>query len=110
MYKWAFKYDLVDKDYSRYIELDKHKHKNPNRRAAQVFTQDQIDTLWDIVDSNEYYQVILILIYTGVRIKELLDLKLEDINLNERYFQVQKSKKKSRNTKSPYFRSYPSLL
>lgn len=92
MYKWAMKYDLVDKDYSRYIELGKHKHKNPNSRKAKIFKRNQIDVLWDIVNSNEYYQVILMLIYTGVRISELLDLKLEDIYLDEQYFDVIESK------------------
>lgn len=39
--------------------------------------------------------VILILIYTGLRIGKLLDLKKEDIHLEERWFHVRESKTKS---------------
>lgn len=92
MYKWAIKYDLVDKDYSRYIELSKHKNKNPNKRNTLVFTQEQIETMWKIKDTNEYYKVVLMLIYTGTRIQEMLTLKKENVNIEEQYFKVKESK------------------
>ena len=49
-----------------------------------MFTREEINILWEnkgelITDS------ILILIYTGMRINELLHLKNKDINLEERY-------------------------
>ena len=91
-YQWAIKYDLVDKDYSRYIELSKHKNKNPNKRNILVFTQEQIETMWKIKDTNEYYKVVLMLIYTGTRIQEMLTLKKENVNIEEQYFKVKESK------------------
>ena len=39
--------------------------------------------------------MVLILCYTGVRISELLDLKKENVNLEEHYFNVFKSKTES---------------
>mgnify|MGYP002517551330 CR=1 FL=1 len=39
--------------------------------------------------------VILILIYTGVRISELLDLEKKDVHLDERWFFVRESKTES---------------
>lgn len=42
--------------------------------------------------ANPYYSVVLMLIYTGVRIGELLELKKEDVHLEERWFYVRKSK------------------
>ena len=48
--------------------------------------------MWDVKDSNIYYTVILMLIYTGCRIGELLDLKKEDVNLEDRYFKIIASK------------------
>lgn len=42
-----------------------------------------------------WYDVILILIYTSVRIGELLELKKEDIHLDEQWFQVTQSKTES---------------
>ena len=37
---------------------------------------------------ERYYQTILMLIYNGVRVSELLDLKKENVHLEERYFDV----------------------
>lgn len=36
--------------------------------------------------------MILILCYTGVRVSELLDLKKQNVNLDEHYFTITKSK------------------
>lgn len=48
------------------------------------FTDDEIEALWankcDFVPS-----LLLILIYTGVRIRELLNMKCEDVHLEDRY-------------------------
>lgn len=41
---------------------------------------------------DRYYQTILMLIYNGVRVSELLDLKKENVHLEERYFDVVDSK------------------
>ena len=67
MYKYALRYDIVDKDNSRLINVQKHKNKNPNRRSHTIFTTDEIEKLW----ANQFdadVQVVLMLIYTGVRI------------------------------------------
>lgn len=44
------------------------------------------------MSSNRYYQVILMLFYTGVRFSELLELKKENIDLEKQYFDVKRSK------------------
>ena len=56
------------------------------------FTTEEIDMLWKVQDSNIYYSVILMLIYTGCRIGEFLDLKKEDVHLKDRWFYVRESK------------------
>ena len=48
--------------------------------------------MWDVKDTNVYYTVILMLIYSGCRIGEMLDLKKENVNLEERYFKIVESK------------------
>lgn len=92
MYKWAIKYDVAEKDYAQYLNIAKHKHKNPNKRNTKIFSQEQIDTLWDLKDSNEYYGAILMLIYTGLRVNEFLTLKKENVNLEDQSFEVISSK------------------
>lgn len=73
MYKYAMSHDIVTKDYSDYIEIAHHK--NDDESSKEPFSSKEIELLWENVHSNEYIQVILMLIYSGVRISELLELK-----------------------------------
>lgn len=41
---------------------------------------------------DKYYQIVLMLIYNGLRISEFLDLKKVDVHLEEQYFDVVDSK------------------
>lgn len=91
MYKYALRYDIVDKDYSRLINVQKHKNKNPNQRGHTIFTNEEIKKLW----ANQFdadVQVVLMLIYTGVRIGEMLNIKKEDVHLNDRYIEIHGTK------------------
>lgn len=51
--------------------------------------------------TNEYFSIILMLIYSGVRISELLELKKENVNIDERWFDVIASKTKAGIRKVP---------
>lgn len=44
------------------------------------------------MQENKYYQIILMLLYNGVRISEFLNLKKENVHLDEQYFDVISSK------------------
>lgn len=66
VYKYAIQYDITQKDYSAYIDISKHKSKNPNALDRTPFTQEEITTLW-ANKSDTYTQVLLIYIYTGLR-------------------------------------------
>lgn len=73
------------------MDIVKHKGRNPNKRDREKFTKAEIDRLWKASD-DKYYQIVLMLIYSGVRISEILNLKREDVNLKEQYFDVKLSK------------------
>ena len=64
---------------------------NPNKRDRNKFTKEQIARLWELAE-DPYYQIVLMLIYNGCRISEFLDLKKENIHLEEQYFDVIASK------------------
>lgn len=68
------KYEICNKDYSQYIDITKHKEKNPNKTDRTPFSKEEIDLLWTH-KNNEFVQIVLMLIYSGVRVSELLDLK-----------------------------------
>jgi site-specific recombinase XerD len=90
LYKYAMRNDLVTKDYSAYVDISQAG--NPNAIERQPFTMADVDCLWSVYGENEYFSTILMLIYTGVRVSELLDLKKENVNLEERWFDIIASK------------------
>lgn len=94
MYKYAMRYELCPKDNSRYVDILKYSKQNPNARDRNPFSKKDIDLLWSM-QHDKWYQILLMLIYTGVRIGELLELEKKDINLEEQYFDVTKSKTES---------------
>lgn len=91
LYEFAMKNDICNKDYSEYVDILRYKDKNPDKRDHNKFEKAEIDRLWQITDQH-YYQIVLMLIYNGCRISEFLDLKKENINLQEQYFDVVSSK------------------
>mgnify|MGYP001005527421 FL=1 len=97
MYEYAMKNDICNKDYSEFVDIVKYKDRNPNKRDRNKFTKDR---LWEQKD-DKYYQIVLMLIYTGVRISELLELKKENVFLNEQYFDVLSSKRENGIRKVP---------
>lgn len=94
MYKYGMKYDICPRDLSSYVDIIQYHKRNPKKEDRNPFTIEQINTFWSLSE-DMWYDVILILIYTGVRIGELLELKKEDIHLDEQWFQVTQSKTES---------------
>lgn len=92
MYKWAVIHDILPPDRNKVEYIDIKKAGNPNAIDREPFSTKEIEKLWKCENANEYYKVILMLIYSGVRIAELLDLKKENVNLSERWFDVTASK------------------
>ena len=91
MYSFAMQRDLCCKDYSQFVDILRYKDKNPNKRSRDRISADDIRKMWE-VSENRNVQIVLMLIYSGVRVSELLDLKKENVNLDEQYFDVVKSK------------------
>lgn len=79
LYNYAIKNDLTHTNYAKFIEI-----KEKAEKKGIVFTEKEIKTLWD--NSNDSVaQWILILIYTGMRIGELLSLTADTIYLDDGY-------------------------
>ena len=91
LYAYAMKNDICNKDYSEFVDLSRYKDKNPNKRDRNKFTKEQITRLWELAE-DPYYQIVLMLIYNGCRISEFLDLKKENVHLEEQSFDVIASK------------------
>lgn len=91
LYEFAMKNDICNKDYSDYVDIVRYKDRNPDKRDHNRFEKAEIERLWELTE-QPYFQIILMLIYNGCRISELLDLKKEHVNLGEQYFDVVSSK------------------
>lgn len=76
IFSYAVKNDIIDKNIIEFVELRKHQPKLQRR----IFTDEEIQILWDNINIP-FVDTVLILIYTGLRIGELLNLKIEDIDL-----------------------------
>lgn len=95
IYKYAIIHGVVsrERDMTEYVDISAAG--NPNAYNRKPFLQSEVQRIWDCRHTNEYYTVILMLIYSGVRISELLNLKKEDVFLKDRYFNVVASKTES---------------
>lgn len=81
LYKYAIKHDLVDKNYAQYVDIGQRE----GVIKREPFTQEEIDKLFKHVNDIDYTDTVLIMIYTGLRIGELLDMKIKDVHLEDRY-------------------------
>ena len=75
MYEYAIQNDICTKNYASYIVLPK-----ADKKEKEIFTDSDIKKLWDNKDMFAI-DTILILIYTGMRINEMLKLTRFDIDL-----------------------------
>lgn len=79
--KFAFEIDLIDKMYSQLTTAPPAPETN-----RTPFTPEQIDALWQIKD-EPCVNTVLIYLYTGFRLEELLGMTINQVNLKEWYFQ-----------------------
>jgi integrase len=80
LYGYAIKNDIVEKDYSEFIDAPAQQQK----KQKTPFTLDEIKTIWKHKDDFPA-QLILILLYTGMRVTELLEMETENINIDGGY-------------------------
>lgn len=83
IFKYAMKYDWIEKNYAEFIEFKETINEN-DKRTKVPYSKDQIKNLFKH-DNDIIVQSILVMIYTGMRPSELLQLKKENVFLNERY-------------------------
>lgn len=87
MLDYALEYELVDKNYARTFDLsnDIIKEKEAATRGHIIFTDAEMQDLWDNVDTLRFVDWILIQCYMGWRPQELAKLEIENVNLDNQY-------------------------
>ena len=88
---WMMREDLIDKNYGELIRIPKTVRKTQKKAP---FTDAEISFLWkfafeendgELTDCARSAQIILLLIYTGMRGAELFEMKKNNVHLNERH-------------------------
>ena len=77
MFTYAMENDIVNKNYAKFIRLPKKEKVKKDR-----FTELEIKKLFDKA-ADEWTSIVLIMIYTGLRITELLSLTRFNVNLEQ---------------------------
>lgn len=80
-YKYGMENDIVNKNYAQFVKIAKKEES----KEKVPFTREEIDKLWENLDNLKYGDLVLILLYTGMRIGELLKMEKSNIHLEERY-------------------------
>ena len=77
--RYAMENDIIGKNYAEFVKVPKFE-----KKEKKIFSREDIEILWKNSDS-EKIQMILILIYTGLRIGEMLNLKKSDLHIADGY-------------------------
>lgn len=71
MSKWAIREEIITTNYASFVKLPK-----AEKKEKEIFTDEEIERLEN--DGSETAKIILMLIYTGMRIGELFSLPVEN--------------------------------
>lgn len=85
--KYAVKIELISKCYAPLLSIGKNKAVHPHH----PFSRQKINRLWNVLDFPGV-DTVLILLYTGMRVGEMLALLKSDINLRQQLIRITRSK------------------
>ena len=106
IFKFCLENDIVEKNYAAFVTITSEKE----GKEKVPFGREEIDLLWKNINwtyvpevvkrknemhGKEFIDSVLIMIYTGCRISELLAIKTEDIHLEERWIDLKGTKTKA---------------
>lgn len=80
IFGYALRHEIISKDYSHIARFITD---NSTTIVRKVFTSEEINELWKVYGRRE--KIILVLLYTGMRISELLSMRKKDVHLNDGY-------------------------
>ena len=101
MLDYAMEYELVDRNVARAFNLPKEVFKGMETKNSHVeYTDDEIESLWN-ADRDVIEDMMLIQCYSGWRPRELCELLIENVNLDEKYMIGGSKTDAGRNRKVP---------
>lgn len=80
LYKYGMKHEIVDKNIAELISVST---KNVEKKEKAPFTIEEINKVKAF--HHPWNDITIMLLYSGMRINELLEVKTENVNLEEKY-------------------------
>lgn len=81
LWRYAMQLDIVDRNYAEYLYIPKEEETEKVR-----FSKENLDLMWQNVDTVPDIKYVLLLCYTGMRISEMLGALTENYYPEEGYF------------------------
>ena len=82
MWEYGMRYELVSRDYSKLVDIQWTDTTEP---AHKVWDKQDIKKVWELNEKIPRTDYILILLYTGMRASEFLNIENANIHLDEHY-------------------------
>lgn len=101
--RYSMQNDVISKNYGDFVSIPKFE-----KKEKLIFSKKQIATLWEHTDDKRV-QIILFMIYTGLRIGELAALRPEDVHLDEGYIICGEKTQAGKNRVVPLSPNIPEL-
>ena len=85
MLDYAVEYELIEKNYARYMQLDNkiYQQLKDEYHDHIAFTDEEMDILWNNLGKIEYVDVLIFQCYSGWRPTELGLIRVENVNLKD---------------------------
>jgi integrase len=90
MFEYAVINEIIskDRDITEYIDIGEPEESTKHYK----FNKAEMEALWQWSPNNDYVQMILMMIYSGARPGEFLDVKKKYVNMEEGYFIITEGK------------------
>ena len=89
VFEYGLQNDIINKNYSSFIENEA----SDSIIDRREFSHSENDILWDRTD-NVVVRIVLILLHTGMRVNELLNMPRTCCDLKEKSLDIRKAKNK----------------
>lgn len=87
IFRYAAQNDMIDKDYTDYIQFEQEQ----TILQRELYTDEEVQKLWKYSDDEEY-AFTLVLLHQGMRIKEFMELSPDNIDLEAGTISIEKAK------------------
>lgn len=106
-FKYCLENDILSKDYSQFVEMSGAVKTDSSKK---YFTLEELKRVFDNLNFDPMTDTVLILLYTGMRIGELLNQKCDDIDLENRLIHVRGTKTENADRIVPIHREIVQIL